>query len=1230
MSLIAYSEFVTRVRKNVWPDVDNDGVESHLEPTQLRFPHSTYIQNALITAQTYVECLRQNNVQTYTLDDATVNCGVAVFTNLDHARVGAVYAYKPNRGCKRLHFTQQSVNKIMCYVDGFASCKCKDEGDICNAVRSGNAVCDNLELCAEWDGEEDDSAFKCDDRIFAVGASGRLYVAPRIPCGYRLAVHWEGIKYRYADADLISDDPDLLDLISTYVQAERARTFDRDLQLYHELLGKGPARNGKDGSAFHTKQAAMAHRCKEERRIRTRPCLEMWDDSAVSSENIGAQLDPVPARDDAGIEFERCDGCPEGQVKLDGVCTDCQTPIVSISASDTTLVPGQSVTITFGSSNIVALDSSTVTLEADGVNVALTANESGSVSFTPTASTTYTVRANTACGDAAVSVAVTVSEDAGCPCPLNVPDCLRIVGFDDTTFAHQAALDDLTQTSLINVTAPISDLSGLTFSAKTNTVFSIRNQNSGNSEIDEYDHNGALLRTIVLTNFTDTEGVCWMYGDTFVIAEENPSNRLTIVTLNADTTTIDRDDYLSTSFSTGLAAGNLGVESVAYDPVRHLFYFTTEKAYLGAWNLWKMDATTGAVTSVFDILNGDVGLLVTDISDIYYDRNSEHVFILSDESKMVVETNLSGVVLNDIAITGFTQPEGLTFNSNMSIMWVGGEPKQFARYDAEVTDCVTGNDSVSTAWDGDLTQIADGTCAWGFAIGTKSYRGYNTSAFVLLDHCEDDGTPVYRLQVVVKTDSGIEVLWDGTARNTPVGTYEREDSITCGPLAVDVLGCECDDELPTLTFDPPSGSSVSFPTNVFITSSDESAIVYYTTDGSDPTNNSAIYTGPVSLLGGEVIRARAYTTNCVGDIYDARYSAVEGFALDFICDTVDRAGVFDVFAANGSPDYHWVLRWAFGASKEVKRLEIYETNSQGVWITGQAWATQNPIYPAGHVGPFSVFPLVIDDGAQLNSAYAASLGTFTSATRVWEMFGQPFIPLTGYFKLLFVIDDGVGGETIIYKLIPHDCYYATDYLADDADPPANPLSTNILNLNLAGEPKSGAAAVGVAGDYWNTLDIEVDESDPAGVDMKWSNGTQAGFAVLQEHESGGSTLIFDEIFETTNADPMMKQGWRIKNDGWTRKLHFSDMPRGRYDVYVYGHGTDNTNILTCRVTTPMRSTGWEATAVGSFWNGSFVEGTNYVKFENVEWSAIEETDLFIEFATNQFSYVQGVQLVKKS
>lgn len=1227
MPLISYSEFVSRVRKQVFPDTDG-----HLEPINLVFPHTTYVQNALIQAQTYIECLRQNNVQTYTLEDATVNCGVAVYELPDHSRPGAVYAYKPAKGCTRKHYEHGSVNKIMCYVDQFAACSCKDESDICNAVRSGDAVCDNLSLCDDWDAEEgeDDTEWLCADKSFAVG-KGKLYVAPRPPCGYRIAYHWEGIKYRYEDADLISDDPDLLDLVSTYVQAERARTFDRDLPLYKELFGDGPSRNGKQGSAWHEKLAAMAHRCREERRIRTRFCSEMWDDSAVSSENIGANLDPVPDRDEAGLEFERCDGCPEGQYMLDGECVECLTPVATLTASDTTLVAGQVVTLSFSTLNVLDADSSRVTLEYEGHSVALVANESGQLSFTPDEDTVYTVKVRTVCGDVDASVSVTVSEEAeGCECPEGLPECLEIAGFDDYTFLDQPLVTTMEQASFTDdIGGPDSDLSGLTYSPETGTVFGIRNVNDTTSEIYEWSPTGTLLRTIETTNFLDTEGICWMYGNTFAISEENPNQRITIVTIEDGDTELDRTDFSATSFATGISAANLGIEGSAYDPARGLLYFTTEKPVLGVWTLYTMNPVSGDIASLVDI-TASVGAVATDISDLYYDPNTEHLFLLSDESNKIIEITRAGVVVRELALTGFTQPEGLAFNPSMTLMWVASEPAEWARYEATVTACADGNESAAAAWDGTLEQVEDG-CVWGFELGTKSYRGDNTSAFILLESCEDD-ILVYRLQVLVGTDDGADILWSGTSLNSAIGTYERDESLDCGPATLVVRGCDCDGEPLTVAFDPPAGSLVAFPSTVFMTASDETAVVHYTTDGTEPTNNSPIYTGPITLAAGDTLLARAYTTGCIGVVAVADYEAVEGFAFDYLCDEPDRAGVFDVFEANGAVDYHWMLRWGFDEETTVKRLELYETNSEGVWVTGQAWGTVNPIYPAEMDGdPFSVYPLVIDeDGTQLNTEYMSELGTFSAESRLWNMYGQPFVELVGYFKLLFVIDDGEGGEDVIYKLIPHDCYYAEDYYEEDTEPPANPLSANIINVDLRTTGvslKTGSAAVGVVGDFWNAFNY-LPEGANSGLALKWANGIDAGFNLVENYSANTSLSIFEDEESTTNDDPMMARTAKTKSSGWGKKLWFSDITNGTYDVYVFGHGEADDAIMTCRVTTPTQSTEWKSTEEGTDWNGDFVEGKNYVKFTGITFSASEETDLMVEFQTGMNSYVSGIQLVK--
>jgi protein translocase SecG subunit len=76
------------------------------------------------------------------------------------------------------------------------------------------------------------------------------------------------------------------------------------------------------------------------------------------------------------------------------------------------------------------------------------------------------------------------------------------------------------------------------------------------------------------------------------------------------------------------------------------------------------------------------------------------------------------------------------------------------------------------------------------------------------------------------------------------------------------------------SFDPPAGP-LSEPTDVIITSETDGAIVRYTTDGSEPTAESTVYTGPIRVKPGMAIKARAFSpdpTVNASKIVEAAYS----------------------------------------------------------------------------------------------------------------------------------------------------------------------------------------------------------------------------------------------------------------------------------------------------------------------------------------------------------------------
>jgi hypothetical protein len=109
-----------------------------------------------------------------------------------------------------------------------------------------------------------------------------------------------------------------------------------------------------------------------------------------------------------------------------------------------------------------------------------------------------------------------------------------------------------------------------------------------------------------------------------------------------------------------------------------------------------------------------------------------------------------------------------------------------------------------------------------------------------------------------------------------------------------------------------------------------------------------------------------------------------------------------VFTPDGSKDINWRLEFAFNDGAKVGRLEMFETDSAGRWTSGRAWSTQYLIN-----GNFATFPLVLDDGGQINSAYTTNLNEPGDGPHQWDLFGESVgRPSTGsHYKLKIVLTD---------------------------------------------------------------------------------------------------------------------------------------------------------------------------------------------------------------------------------
>lgn len=247
---ITFAEFKERVKAIVFPE----GEAENLVAT-----HDSYIVEALISLQTTIPCLRNYNVTFLDKADVREQCS-ANFAQIERGIVTRVYAFLPGSDCKRYYYEPRNIGFIENWMKSArcVTCSDSDTADISRSPSCNTQVDGDL-ACGEdyTNSDESDCGFKVSGRYFAVSSDNILAVAPRFPCGYKLAVHWTGIKRKYDDYDPIPDEGDLIAAVAKYVEGQRALRLDRDMALYERIMSQR-------GGDFSTIRADMIIRCKRE------------------------------------------------------------------------------------------------------------------------------------------------------------------------------------------------------------------------------------------------------------------------------------------------------------------------------------------------------------------------------------------------------------------------------------------------------------------------------------------------------------------------------------------------------------------------------------------------------------------------------------------------------------------------------------------------------------------------------------------------------------------------------------------------------------------------------------------------------------------------------------------------------------------------------------------------------------------------------------------------------
>jgi len=229
--------------------------------------------------------------------------------------------------------------------------------------------------------------------------------------------------------------------------------------------------------------------------------------------------------------------------------------------------------------------------------------------------------------------------------------------------------------------------SGLTFNTETGTLFTVINRPA---QVAELTTDGRLLRVIPLDGAKDPEGITYVQGDTYVVADEH-SHGLYWVQIRPDTARVSVAGQPSLRLSID-SVHNSSFEGVSWDSAQNRLFVVKEKLPLRVLVISGLDAFSASTGFNIDIAewtsSSAAALFMSDLSSLTLHEPTGHLLLLSDESALVVEYAADGRPISMLPLwRGFhglqrkvPQPEGLAVGPDGAI-YVLSEPNLFYRFE---------------------------------------------------------------------------------------------------------------------------------------------------------------------------------------------------------------------------------------------------------------------------------------------------------------------------------------------------------------------------------------------------------------------------------------------------------------------------------------------------------------------------------------------------------------------
>jgi len=230
------------------------------------------------------------------------------------------------------------------------------------------------------------------------------------------------------------------------------------------------------------------------------------------------------------------------------------------------------------------------------------------------------------------------------------------------------------------------DLSALTYDPDRKTLFSVTNKHQ---RLVELSLDGRLLRSVELVGFKDPEAVEYIEPNVYVIADER-RQQLVRVELDENTRSVDASTAQKLSLGIG-SNGNKGFEGLGYDTAGKRLFVAKERDPVRIYEIRGFPYGTAPESISVHVLEDrkrDARLFVRDLSSLDYDRESGHLLVLSDESRMILELDVEGRPISSLSLRAgqnglarsVPQAEGLAMDGEGALYLVS-EPNLFYKFE---------------------------------------------------------------------------------------------------------------------------------------------------------------------------------------------------------------------------------------------------------------------------------------------------------------------------------------------------------------------------------------------------------------------------------------------------------------------------------------------------------------------------------------------------------------------